>query len=181
VLPFSNTSGLIECTAFSENPYELEEYDKILVHYIEKTLGLKGYKVVHNEVGVIPMTNYQFPSSEGKVVNIGTAGGMTRASTGYTFYFIQKYAALITAAMLKGEKPSVVSTSGRASYFDGVLLNVLSKKKLSSEQIFDNLFSKNKPSEILEFLNSESSLLTDLKIISSLPTLPFLKAGLEQI
>ena len=49
------------------------------------------------------------------------------------------------------------------------------------KKIFDALFKKNRAVDVLQFLNNESALRTDLKIIASLPTRPFLRAGLQQL
>ena len=65
-------------------------------------------------------------------------------------------------------------------YYDRILLNVLDTGKMKGEELFTRLFEKNKSSEILAFLDNESSLLQDFRIISSLPLKPFLKAALEQ-
>jgi len=42
------------------------------------------------------------------------------------------------------------------------------------------LFAKNNPVQVLRFLDNESTLREELKIISTLPTLPFLKAALKE-
>ena len=70
---------------------------------------------------------------------------------------------------------------GRFRYYDSVLLNVLATGKLPGKKVFDSLFRKNKPADVLRFLNNESQFGTDLTIISSLPTGPFLRAGLQQV
>jgi lycopene beta-cyclase len=62
-----------------------------------------------------------------------------------------------------------------------VLLDVLHNKRVTAKDIFTSLFKKNKPQQVLKFLDNESSLKEELKIISTLPTFPFLKAALKQI
>jgi len=42
------------------------------------------------------------------------------------------------------------------------------------------MFAKNDPIKVLRFLDNESTLTEELKIISTLPTLLFLKAALKQ-
>jgi len=42
------------------------------------------------------------------------------------------------------------------------------------------MFEKNDPVQVLRFLDNESTLTEELKIISTLPTLPFLKAAINQ-
>ena len=65
-----------------------KDYDQQIKEYIEKKLNLKNYKITYKEVGAIPLFYPSFKSEKNKI-NIGTAGGMTRLSTGYTFLNIQ--------------------------------------------------------------------------------------------
>ena len=66
-----------------------KDYDSQLKNYIENNLNIKEYKVVYKEVGAIPIFH---PSTVNKInkMDIGTVGGMTRLSTGYTFLNIQE-------------------------------------------------------------------------------------------
>ncbi|HWN88777.1 MAG TPA: hypothetical protein VNM35_06935, partial [Chitinophagaceae bacterium] len=75
----------------------------------------------------------------------------------------------------------VPRTPGRFHFYDKVLLDVLHNKRVTARDIFTSLFKKNKPQQVLKFLDNESSLKEELKIISTLPTFPFLKAALKQI
>jgi lycopene beta-cyclase len=177
VLPVSSTVAMIEYTLFTKDLLRDEEYDQGLKDYIKFP-----YKILDEEKGVIPMTNYSFPQSNGNVINIGSAGGQTKPSSGYTFYFIQQHSRAITDEIIKTGKPFTGPLySKKFNYYDSVLLNVLATNKLPGKQVFTELFKRNKPSHILQFLNNESSISTDLRIISSLPTLPFLHAGLQQL
>ncbi len=182
VLPLSETTALVEFTLFSEEILSSGSYDIGLKYYLNEVLYIEDYEILEEEFGVIPMTNHKFTRKSGKVVNLGTAGGMTKSSSGYTFYFIQKHSDWLVENLARtGQPPTNHIFQKKFSYFDSVLLNVLSSGKLSGEKIFSSLFKKNDPVNILQFLNNESSPLTDLRIISSLPTIPFLKAGLQQL
>lgn len=175
VLPVSPTRAMIEYTLFTKDLVEV--YEEGLRDYIKFP-----YKVCEEETGIIPMTNYSFPRSRGNVINIGSAGGQTKPSSGYTFYFIQQHSRAITDKIIRTGKPFTGPLyPKRFRYYDSVLLNVLATGKLSGKRVFTDLFRKNKPAHILQFLNNESSFLTDLRIISSLPTIPFLKAGLQEL
>ena len=177
VLPVSSTVAMVEYTLFTKELLPDEDYDKGLKDYINFP-----YKILAEEKGVIPMTNYAFPRCKGNVINIGSAGGQTKPSSGYTFYFIQQHSRAIADEMIRDGKPFTGPIyQKRFSYYDSVLLNVLATNKLSGKRVFTDLFKRNKPARILQFLNNESSLATDLRIISSLPTLPFLRAGLEEL
>ncbi len=181
VMPFSATEALVEYTLFSENLLEEKQYDIALKEYIEGILKIGSYKIKEEEFGVIPMTNHKFPVNDGNIINIGTAGGQTKGSSGYTFRFIQKHSAAIVQQLVLGKSPVIKSAKSKFNFYDSVLLNILYHKKLPGSKIFSALFKKNKPRQLLRFLDNESSIPDDLKIISSLPTLPFLKAAARQL
>jgi lycopene beta-cyclase len=157
-----------------------EQYDAELKEYISQYLGISNYKVIEEEFGVIPMTNERVNFGlDGW--QIGTAGGQTKASTGYTFQFIQKQSQQITDCLI-GEKNLnyLPRTAKRFRFYDNTFLHILYHNKLPGKKIFTQLFKKNKPQQVLKFLDNESSLAEELKIISTLPTWPFLKAALKQ-
>ena len=66
----------------------LKDYDAQLKKYIEETLRIKNYKINYQEEGAIPLF-YPLNQFKKNKINIGSAGGMTRLSTGYTFLNIQ--------------------------------------------------------------------------------------------
>lgn len=180
VLPFSETTALVEYTLFTKELLLKEQYDAELKEYISQYLGIGNYKVIEEEFGVIPMTNERFDfGSNGW--QIGTAGGQTKASTGYTFQFIQKQSQQITDCLIGGKNLNFLpGTAKRFRFYDNTFLHILYHDKLPGRKIFTRLFKKNKPQQVLKFLDNESSLAEELKIISTLPTLPFLKAALKQ-
>lgn len=181
VMPFSATRALVEYTLFTNDLLVLSDYDEGLKKHIQEYLNVTSYKVVEEEFGIIPMTNFKFPASNGNIINIGTAGGQTKASSGYTFRFIQKNSAAIVNQLLQGKYPAPEVSDSRFRFYDSTLLHILHHNKLPGHSIFTQLFQKNKPQQVLRFLDNESSLKDELRIISSLPTLPFLKAALKQL
>jgi lycopene beta-cyclase len=181
VLPLSPTRAMMEYTLFTKDLLPPQQYDEGLREYISKFIP-GNYVIKEEETGVIPMTNHAFSRSKGNVINIGSAGGQTKPSSGYTFYFIQQHSRAIADTLIKTGTPFTgLLYPKRFAYYDSVLLNVLATGKLPGNKIFSSLFRKNKTADILRFLNNESSFGTDLKIIASLPTLPFLKAGVQEI
>lgn len=180
VLPFSATEALVEYTLFTPSLLEEEQYDEELKTYIQSILKIQDYLVADTEFGIIPMTNYRFPKKHNRIIHIGTAGGQTKGSSGYTFYFIQKHSKAIVENLVRNGTPYVAPSSFRFHFYDSVLLHILQHNKLPGKQIFSTLFKKNSAAEVLTFLNNESSIGGELKIISSLPTLPFLKAAIKQ-
>lgn len=181
VLPLSARSALVEYTLFSPHLLQPQEYEQGLRNYIDNCLKIGPYKITGREYGVIPMTNFNFPSRENNMVRIGTAGGQTKGSSGYTFRFIQKHSKAMVDSLVEEGHPFVPPASPRFRFYDSVLLNVLDRKKVSGKKVFTNLFQKNPVDRVLRFLDNESSLAEELKIISGLPLLPFLRAGLQEL
>ena len=180
VLPLSSRRALIEHTLFSDRLLEEQEYNDGLKSYISKTLQISSYKILEEEFGIIPMTGYKFPSHQGNVINIGTAGGQTKGSTGYTFQFIQKHSRAIVDALINAKTPIIKPASRRFDFYDRVLLKVLSSGMASGKEVFTNLFKKNRIDKVFKFLDNETLLAEEVKIIASLPSMPFLKAGTPQ-
>jgi lycopene beta-cyclase len=181
VLPFNPKQALIEYTLFSPELLQQDRYDEGLRSYIRDVLKIPSYRVNEKEFGVIPMTDYKFPSHQNNIINIGTAGGQTKGSSGYTFHFIQKHSRAIIDALVQTGKPFVRPLSKRFNFYDSVLLKVLNEGRTPGKKVFTELFKKNPVDKVFKFLDNESSLREEVKIISSLPTLPFLKAGIKQI
>ncbi|MBS1665972.1 MAG: lycopene cyclase [Bacteroidetes bacterium] len=181
VLPFSSSKALVEFTLFSEKLLPAAVYDQELENYLNRFYQTIIYSKQEEEFGIIPMTNYQFPSKQNNIIHIGMAGGQTKPSSGYTFQFIQKQSEALVRSMVANGVPQCQAAKKRFHFYDSVLLNVISTGKISGENIFANMFSKNKPTDIFKFLDNESHWLQDIGIIQSLPTKPFLQAALQQI
>jgi lycopene beta-cyclase len=107
------------------------------------------------------------------------AGGQTKASSGYTFQFIQNNPA--RSLTVYKSLASLPATPRRFRFYDNTLLHILYHKRLPGDEIFTQLFKKNKPQRVLRFLDNESSFKDELKIISTLPAWPFLKAAIKQL
>ena len=183
VMPFSSTRALVEYTLFSKEILQTAGYDLALRNYIEQFLGTTDYTITEEEFGAIPMTNFRFPFRDGNIVNIGTAGGQTKASTGYTFRFIQKQCKLIIESLETNHHPFLTNDvlHKRFNWYDSTLLNVLSNNKLPGSFIFSELFRKNKITDVLRFLDNETNLLQEMKVITVLPKRIFFKAAFEEL
>ncbi|MFN5179705.1 MAG: lycopene cyclase family protein [Bacteroidota bacterium] len=187
VLPLSKNKALVEYTLFTADLLSTEQYNQGIADYITTYLGVSDYKIVEEEFGIIPMTSQQFPWYANGAFNIGTAGGQTTGSSGYTFQFIQKRSAQLAALMqsntdwaeLKSTLVQLQDDSKRFHFYDRVLLNVLAANYYPGDQVFSTLFKKNPAHRVFQFLDNETNLLQELQIISSLPTWPFLKAALK--
>lgn len=177
VLPISKTEALVEYTLFSENLLSKEEYEKEIQLYLQK-LGAQQYEIIEKEQGSIPMTSYPFWEKNTKrVLNIGTAGGWTKASTGYTFKNSDKKSTQLVAFLQnKNLKMSSFHKKSRFWFYDLLLLDILYRHNESGSAIFSSLFRKGNPALIFKFLDEETSLTEDFKVILKCPKIPFIKA-----
>ncbi|MEM8967554.1 MAG: lycopene cyclase family protein [Bacteroidota bacterium] len=181
VLPTDEQTALVEYTIFSDQLLEPVKYEQELRRYMPEYLGLSesDYQVIHEEFGVIPMTDMVYPRQLGKkIIRIGTAGGATKASTGYTFQRIQQDSQQIIQQLTSTGAVSTTRFSPpRFHLFDSVLLNVMGRSFYPAGEAFACLFKKNPPSRVLRFLDEDTHLGEDFAIINSVPKVPFIKGA----
>lgn len=181
VLPTSQNEALLEYTLFSKKLLPKEAYEEAIKEYLQN-LGVTDYTITAREKGSIPMTVFNFTQyNTQNILHIGTAGGWTKASTGYTFmHALKKSKKLIT--FLKSESSFLTYTlKNRWTFYDAVLLEVLSKHNDSGGEIFTRMFKKGKAQHILRFLDEDSSFKDELKVIWSAPKIIFIKAALKVV
>lgn len=176
-LPMLDDELFVEYTLFSKDLLPREKYDEQIKEYLSAVLHIKDYEILEEEFGVIPMTDYQFKRFDKHIVNIGTIGGDTRASTGYTFTNTQKTITKILGSYQAAGHPFFENeTIGvKQHLYDVTLLNVLAGGKYEGAQLFGDLFKNTPAAVIFAFLDAETSILQDLHIMKSLRILPFLK------
>ena len=180
ILPFNRHHCLVEHTYFSQNFVTEETYDTTLNQYCDQILGQSNWKKRETEKGVIPMTTAKFLNEKGgNIIPLGTLGGFTKASSGYTFYFMQKAAKSIAEDLKNGITPR--REKSRFNLYDALLLRVLAKDEGYGHQLFSNLFKSASPELVFRFLNEESTIVQDLSIITKSPTRRFTKALLEEM
>ncbi len=182
VLPFTPTKALVEYTLFTANTLTNEQYNEGLNDYIQNHLQIKNYKVIEEEQGIIPMTDYKFKKNEGNIIYIGTAGGNTRGSTGYTFSYIQKHSKALATALKYGKHPNTIKNtiSKNAQFYDSVLLEVLASQTVQGQEIFCRILKNKKFKTMLSFLDDDNRFANDIKIMWSQPKWPFIKAALKK-
>lgn len=178
VLPFSPRRALVEYTLFSADLLAHHEYDAALRTYLRDVLKLTDYRVTETEQGAIPMWDHPFERRVGQhVLNIGTRGGATKPSTGYTFRRAQHDAARITKSLAQHGHPfPTFRPPGRYATFDTMLLQILYRRGHLAERIFTDLFRHNPIGRLLRFLDEETSPLEDLRVMASVPPEPFVRA-----
>ena len=174
-LPYSKNKALVETTWLSKiNDNSQKDYDKQLKDYIEKHLNLKDYKITYKEEGAIPLF-YPINNDKKNKIDIGTAGGMTRLSTGYTFLNIQEHCKYIRENIENIANVKKHKISNKYQFLDEIFLRVLEKHPEKMPDIFFKMF-KTSPKTIIKFLSNKSNFFEDLSIILKMPKLTFIKA-----
>ena len=181
VLPTSTTEALLEYTLFSKNLLSKEEYEAEIQNYITK-LGITEYEIIEKEAGNIPMTSFPFWKNNTKnIVQIGSAGGWTKASTGYTFKnAVKKSKALVK--FLKSESDfRKFHKKDKFWFYDLLLLDILNSKNHLGPNIFSAMFKEGSSEVVFKFLDEKTSLWEDLQVIWRCPKIPFIVALLNRI
>ncbi len=174
-LPYSKKKALVETTWLSKmNDNSQKNYDKQIRDYIEKHLKIKNYEITYREEGAIPLF-HPLNEKEKNKINIGTAGGMTRLSTGYTFLNIQEHSKFIRENIENISNSKKFEIGKKYQFLDDIFLRVLIKHPEKMTNIFFNMFDV-PPKTIIKFLSNKSNFFEDLKIIFKMPKWTFIKA-----
>jgi lycopene beta-cyclase len=183
VLPTANNKALIEYTFFTKKLLHQHEYDTLLNNYIKEKLKIQKYTILQSEYGIIPMTDFIFPAYKNRIINIGTAGGAVKASSGFAFNNIQKQVTKIVLLLSQNKLPQIkrTFTDKKFHFYDAVLLEVIATNKYPADKVFAMIFKKSKPQLVLKFLNNETNIFEDLKIMSSVPTKIFLPVAIKKL
>ena len=174
-LPYSKTKALVETTWLSKmNDRSQMDYDHQIKNYIETKLNLKNYKKTYREEGAIPLFYPTYEETKNKI-NIGTAGGMTRLSTGYTFLNILEQSKYIRKNFENISSTKRYKINKKYEFLDGIFLSVLNKNPEMMPSIFFKMFNAS-PKTVIKFLSNKSNFFEDLTIILKMPKLTFIKA-----
>ena len=173
-LPFEKKKALVETTWISkENNNSLKDYDHQIKDYIKNHLNIKDYKINYKEEGAIPLF-FPLNIKEKNKINIGTAGGMTRLSTGYTFLNIQEHSKYIRKNIENISNLKIFEIEKKYQFLDKIFLKVLENNPEKMPNIFFKMFSGSS-NKVIKFLSNKSNFIEDLLIISKMPKWLFIK------
>ena len=174
-LPYTKNRALVETTWLSKmNDNSQKDYENQINNYIKNNLKIKNYEITYKEEGAIPLF-YPLNKNEKNKINIGTAGGMTRLSTGYTFLNIQEHSKYIRENIDNISNAKKFEIDRKYQFLDEIFLRVLEKNPEKMSDIFFRMF-KTSPKTVIKFLSNKSNFFEDLSIIFKMPKLIFIKA-----
>ena len=181
VLPVSANKALFEYTLFSEDVLTKEEYERELQKYLELN-SISEYTIIEKEKGIIPMTSFKFWQDNSKnILNIGTVGGWTKASTGYTFKNTSKKTIQLIAFLKTENDFTNFRKKTRFWFYDLLMLDVLANHNHLGSNLFSKLFQRNSLKNVFRFLDEETSFIEDLRIMLSMPPLRFIIALFRRV
>ena len=181
VLPTSENEALLEYTLFSKDLLSKEEYESEIQKYIEN-LGITEYEIIEKEQGNIPMTCYPFWKHNTKnIINIGSAGGWTKASTGYTFKNASKKSKALVQFIKSESDFTKFHKKDKFWFYDLLLLDILSSKNELGSKIFSSMFKNGNSTVIFKFLDEETSIWEDLQVIWRCPKMIFVQSLIGRI
>jgi lycopene beta-cyclase len=181
VLPIDKRTALFEYTLFSKELLPYTEYEDAIKTYLTGK-GIIDYIIIETEKGSIPMTSFEFSKLNSKhVLNIGTAGGWTKASTGYTFKKTSKKTKELITFLKNETDLSQFSKKTKYWIYDLIFLDVLANYNEEGAALFSSMFKKADTKLIFRFLDEESTLREDLKIILSVPPKRFTQVLLKRL
>jgi lycopene beta-cyclase len=184
VLPFTKRRALVECTVFSTQLQNPENYQTTIRKYIKEKLNISVFSITDEEKGMIPMTVKAMPLRTSQhIFHIGAAGGMTKSTTGYTFQNIQFFCQELLNSWQKDFKQielNKISTPKRFRFYDSLLLHIIQKRPHVFQKIMEKLFQKNDLPLVVKFLDQKSNLFDEARLFLNLPWKPFIQALYEK-
>ncbi len=177
VLPFDGRRALLEDTFFGGEVLPEASYVDAIRGYLVDRLGSGGWREVHRERGVIPMSTLPpRPSPWPRVTDLGVRAGLARPSTGYAFLAVQRQARWIAERVASGGVgrpiPRRRPHSRSTAFLDRVFLAYLEREPGAAPEMFRRMFGGVSPDRMARFLFDGGSLGDRLSVMRELPAGP---------
>ena len=173
-LPFTKKNALIETTWISNLSNEtIKDYNNQIDQYLKNNLNVKNYKINFKEEGSIPLFRIKNLKKLNEIY-IGSAGDMTRLSTGYTFLNIQEHSKYIAENIENISNAELFKIKKKYDFLDNIFLKVLRNNSSDMGEIFFKMFNSS-PKTAINFLSNKSNFHEDLEIILKMPKWKFFK------
>lgn len=125
-------------------------------------------EIESEEFADIPMFSGKWQNPRPDIVtNIGIAGGSIKSSTGFAFSFIQKQTDDLIIRFQKRKNLKENIFHPRFQLYDRLFLKLLFKNGNCAPAFFKNLFEKNEFEKLISFLNNDTSIREEFKILNS--------------
>jgi lycopene beta-cyclase len=181
VLPEDPHRALVELTEFvprHARPPAPTERRAALATYLRDVLHCGGAAITRAESAVVPLRVSPPPRRGRRVLAIGARAGLAKASTGYAYQRIQRDSEAIARSLARHGHPfDLPVPRHRHRLLDDLLLRVLDRDPAQLELAFARLFVANPPERVLRFLDEDTTVAEELRLVASLPPAPYLRAA----
>jgi lycopene beta-cyclase len=170
LLPFSASEALVESVYIGLQSLPEAEHRRLVASYLSKEYGVQSFDEVYIERGCIPMQLLSMKQPDKRHYQIGTRGGLVRASTGYAFASIHRFSEGLSKALAVNQLPEPPKTmSAKAKLLDQVLLGYLRQRPKDGPLLLSSLFERVNADVVVRFLADCSSLADDAAIFAAMP------------
>ena len=176
VLPLSERRALVEITVFSVNPISKDGLEADCSRAVEDYVRGQLFQTLRIEHGILPMGPAKLPAeTDGSYIRVGLHAGAARASTGYAFQRIQRWAVLCAAQLAAGGLPVPHRRDAvLLRWMDDLFLRVLASRPEIAAHLFLSVFKNTNPARLIRFLSDNASLMDCLSVVAALPAKPFI-------
>lgn len=176
VLPLSPRRALFEHTVFaraSPSAAALTEACRTRVGALYGT----SIRCLREELGWIPMGLPLAPDEAGPIIRAGVNGGAVRASSGYAFGRIQRWARDSAMTLARGGMPRPINKDRPLTGFmDRVFLRAMAQHEDRTPDYFLMIARALSGDHFARFMSDEATFLDWLRVVAALPKTDFLAA-----
>jgi lycopene beta-cyclase len=180
VVPVAADQALVEVTEFvprSAAPPTPADRRASLSAYLADVLRCGDVEVMREESAVIALRTAPTPRRRGRVLAIGAGAGLVKASTGYAYQRVQRDSRAVAGSLRRFGHPFAVPGShSRHRLLDAALLAAFDRDPSQLERAFARLMFGNPVERVLRFLDEDSRVPEELRLIATLPPAPYLRA-----
>ena len=150
--------------------YQPCDHGQALEAYLRDVLRLDRWRLVDREGGATPIHVEPLPRASGRVVQIGVAAGLAKASTGYACLRLWRDAEGIAQALAtRGELPLRLPWPSLYRVADRFFIDLLRKEPGQIEALLAALFSAADPDAVLAFLDEEATPAEQARVAVAMP------------
>ena len=177
VLPLSSRRALVEATVFGVDPLGREQLEDALKDALNRQTRGAGYKMLRTESGILPMGGARpGQASAATYIKAGLSAGAGRASTGYAFQRIQRWADQCAAGLGGGGLPlDHPADPSLLRALDYLFVSVLRSCPQTAPSLFMGLFERTKTSRMIRFLSDAGTLSDYVAVAAALPAWLFIR------
>ena len=193
VLPFSPRHALVETTHFSKVIPADEIYAGELETYLASRFGLREWRTLHREQGVIPMPR-KAPDlaarAHRQIVPLGLHSDTVKPSTGYCYPHAQQQALAQVRALFarpdanpntNPQDHAVAARSRLNRWLDAVFIGYLEEHPERAGEIFYRLFSRVPSNALVRFLSDQARPTDVIRVMTALPMGAFIRQAFRHV